>query len=79
MNKRKRTKRRYEELLNKFITDNYSLEEAIENYMYLIAKENKPNDKSKITKRYYNKTIGTYIRRKDPTLFNTGYEVWSIE
>lgn len=79
MNKRKRTKGRYEELLNEFITDNYSLEEAVENYMYLTAKENKPNDKSKITKRYYNKTIGTYIRRKDPMLFNMGYEVWSRE
>ncbi len=79
MNKRKRTKGRYEELLNEFITDNYSLEEAVENYMYLTAKENKPNDKSKITNRYYNKTIGTYIRRKDPTLFNMGYEVWSRE
>jgi len=52
---------------------------CIKMFIYLAKRKEGPVSKSKITKRYYSRTIGTYIRRKDPVLFNVGYEEWRAE
>jgi len=73
-----RTRQKYEVYLSNFIRDNHTLEEAIEKYIYLAndGTGNKDGRTAKISKRYYSRTLGSYLRRRDPTLFEIGYQEW---
>lgn len=65
----KKTKKLYEKYLNRFIYENYTEDEAVENWGYLSLEKIVRNN-------YKNKNIGSLFRKKDPIAFNVGFNEW---
>jgi hypothetical protein len=59
----------YEDYLNDFYTETYSLEQAIEETCYMA-------DEDILTECYQERTLGTLLKDCDPVAFNVGKREW---
>lgn len=64
---RKITKAKFEKVLNRQLTSNNTIEQALEKYQYLFGNE------YFVKRSYYNYTLGTNLRTKDLPKFNVLY------
>lgn len=67
MNNTKYTKKVHEEYLNNLYSETYSIEEAINNFIYL------SKNKNTIIKHYNSKKLGSFLRKNDLIAFNCSY------
>lgn len=74
---KKKTKKAYEFYLNNLYSDIYSVEQAIDAFVYLT---NRSRGKTATLKRielaHANRELGTVLRSLDLTAFNTGFYDW---
>ena len=73
MSRQWKTRKQYEEYLNEMITSSYGQNELIEKYKYLTK------NSRVLLMAWYQRRVGSLIRRQDPVLFDVGYSEWSRE
>lgn len=66
-----KTQKAKEKHLNELLFDNYSEEEAVEQFIYLTSKRrtNRTTERH-LRNCYYNRELGSLLRRLDPIAFN---------
>lgn len=75
--KGKKTRADYEKDLAEIIKSSLSVEEVVEEYIYLTITTKYPNgNKRAIVVRYYSGTLPRLIRERDKIRFEIGYKEW---
>lgn len=76
----KKTKADFVQYYSKLSHDMQSLENAIDNHIYLTVTPQKPNgSRQAVMKHFYGRTLGRLFREKDPDGFNAAYKEWLTE
>ena len=76
----KKTLKNYEIYLNEYHAEHYSTETLNDNFGYLTNKNRDKHVSGKgLLTAYYNKTLGTLLRKFDPIAFRVGFNEWSRE
>lgn len=73
----KKTFKQYELYLNAFHSEHYDFETMKDNFIYLTNKtRGKHISEKTLIKAYYNKTLGSLLRKYDPIAFRVGFNEW---
>ncbi len=62
-----KNKKEHEQYLNEVLTECYTPEQAVDNFIYL-------SNEATVREHYHQRTLGTLLRRKDPIAFQVSYK-----